>query len=252
MGSQKALRYADERNRLLNAIKQSLLTNQRIVAAWLTGSMARGDDDEFSDIDISVVVSDEHIRLAGDWQEFLRQFGKPANIHEAKQNAPEGGTMASTLYRNGITIDWMLMPKKAAARPKISRLLLEKEPIRNEPDPVKPPPEEIQKQLEDRVSYFWMMAAVAAKSLLRNHGVRFHIFFNILFWTKEEIIELLSSEAIPYRKYSGLTLQMTQDEQANALMELCNEVARLDQRSSEPALQTIENLLALRSAYSQS
>ena len=54
------------------------LADDRIVAAFLAGSRARGEADEFSDLDLGVVTTDEAFGNAtGDREAFIRQFGEP-------------------------------------------------------------------------------------------------------------------------------------------------------------------------------
>jgi len=50
-----------ERNELVQNLSAHLEQDQRVRAAWLAGSIARGDDDWLSDIDIYVAVADESI-----------------------------------------------------------------------------------------------------------------------------------------------------------------------------------------------
>jgi len=51
----------DERAALLQRAMTLLQEDERVVAAWLIGSEGRGETDELSDIDLWVVVADEHI-----------------------------------------------------------------------------------------------------------------------------------------------------------------------------------------------
>jgi len=229
-------------NTYLRSIEQKLAADTRVLAAWLIGSFGRGDQDEYSDIDLCIAVCDTALILS--WSAFVAKFGELVNAHEARQNAPEGGTMASVLYKNGITVDWMLIPKKSAIRPNESRLLFEKETIPFETLTSELAAEQKQSQLNDRITYFWMMAAVATKSLLRNHGVRFYVFLNMLFWTKEEIADLLSTEKRPYLRFSGLPLMVAQKDQAKGLFELCEEVVKMCNRQTEPAFDVIKQMLA--------
>ena len=50
-----------EREALLARITESLEADGRIAAAWLFGSMGRGETDDLSDLDLRVVAYDEHI-----------------------------------------------------------------------------------------------------------------------------------------------------------------------------------------------
>jgi hypothetical protein len=236
--------YAAEREEMLTHIHAMLKDDARILAMWLLGSYARGDQDAYSDLDICVVVSRNESRLIEDWSAFVLEFGELVNVHEAPQNAPPGGTMASTLYSNGVTIDWMLIPQESAVVPIESRLVFEKEPFPRQAVSVLSS-EEKEVQLEDRLTFFWMMAAVTAKTILREDGVRFHVFLNVLFWTSEEIADLIADHPRPYLKDSGLGLQVSQSQQADTLINLCSKVTVLTKSNLE-RFSVIKNLLALR------
>ena len=235
--------YALERSNMLTAITKDLEGDERFVAAWLIGSLARKDQDDYSDIDICVVVSGNRVTLIEDGDSFVRKYGMPANIHEAKQNAPEGGTMLSTLYTNGITVDWMLIPEPVAMRPRDASLIFEKMDIPVQNAAGKLTPEEKQKQLNDRLTFFWMMATVGAKSLLRNNGISFHVFLNMLFWTSEDIAELQMDTR--YHKDSDLTLLVTPEQQAAGLVKMCEKVITLSQQSQATAFKVVKQLLAM-------
>lgn len=46
------------RQRFIDALVETLRADERVVAAWLGGSIARGDDDALSDVDLHVVIAD--------------------------------------------------------------------------------------------------------------------------------------------------------------------------------------------------
>jgi predicted nucleotidyltransferase len=50
-----------ERSGLLSRIVNHLNDGQRVCAAWLSGSVSRGDHDGLSDLDLSVVATDESV-----------------------------------------------------------------------------------------------------------------------------------------------------------------------------------------------
>jgi hypothetical protein len=89
------------REDLLSRIITALKNDHRFVAAWLTGSYGRGEQNEMSDIDIRVVVADEYSEslCARPWPHgghttderlaLFSQFGTPAVIYEAHGNASD-------------------------------------------------------------------------------------------------------------------------------------------------------------------
>lgn len=88
-----------------------LQQEERVVAAWLCGSFGTGKADDLSDLDVSVVVTDEHIDdFATERRAFAGRLGKPLLFVEGPQNAPaEGGYYLMMLY-DGQTgpqqVDW--------------------------------------------------------------------------------------------------------------------------------------------------
>lgn len=236
--------YSAGREDMLSQIELALTTDPRIVALWLVGSYAHGEQDAFSDLDICVVFALEHIRLIQNWSEFISEFGEPVNVHEAPQNAPPGGTMLSTLYGNGVTIDWMLIPLESARVPLDARLLFERQPLPRQVAQVTGV-EDKENQLKDRLTFFWMMAAVAAKSILRQDAFGFHFFLSVLNQASEEIADLTTGKLHRYSKNTGLKLQISQAEQKETLIALCAKVADITKVTAAGPLTAIKQLLEM-------
>lgn len=172
--------YRQGREALLNTIVAALAEDERVVAAWLTGSMARGEADAVSDVDLTVVIAGAYadtLCRRGDMATaqpaagrlaFFARFGEPANVHENNHNAPPGGTFTSLLYRpSAHVVDWILVPHAQARRPATARLLFERLPMPFAPPPGPPEPALFAAQIAEQVAFFWMMAAVVAKYLVR-------------------------------------------------------------------------------------
>ena len=174
--------YRQSREALLAKIVTELSDDQRFAAAWLTGSYARNDADQVSDLDLQVVVARPYSdvlclrkeqvshqtteeRLA-----LFSQFGQPALIHENNNNAPEGGTFTFVLYSDSaLMVDWTLIPQANAIRPHSSLLLFDKGNL-----PVAAPaaPDDLEtskKAVAEIWAFFWMMAAVTIKYIFRGN-----------------------------------------------------------------------------------
>jgi len=52
-------RHSAERDILLQRAQAVLAQDSRVSAAWLFGSLGRGDADELSDLDLFIIVADE-------------------------------------------------------------------------------------------------------------------------------------------------------------------------------------------------
>src|SRR6185503_9860053 len=134
--------YREQRDSFITKLTETLSKDERFVAAWLTGSFGRKEEDSVSDIDLRLVVSDvdgqslcmrlEQVSAQTSPERYalFSQFGSPALIHENNNNAPAGGTFTFILYAaSAIMVDWTLIPHRNATRPAESRLLFEKNPI---------------------------------------------------------------------------------------------------------------------------
>src|SRR5215211_919457 len=139
--------YTNHRERLLQTIAEKVSTDERFVAAWLTGSFAREEQDALSDIDITLEVDDPYAQVlcsrskmvsaqtTKERYELFCLFGQPALLHENNHNAPNGGTFTFIAYDQHATmVDWILRPLTGAERPEAARLLFDKAGI-----PVQPP-----------------------------------------------------------------------------------------------------------------
>jgi hypothetical protein len=136
--------YARRRAALLARLGATLRADERFVAAWLTGSFGRGEEDACSDVDCTAVVAGGHADalLARPWRSagrttaerlaLLRSLGRSAVVlaHDAHGNAPEGGTHTNALYADGTRLDLTLVPAGRAWRPEETRLLFERAPSR--------------------------------------------------------------------------------------------------------------------------
>ncbi len=99
-----------EREALLQKAAALLEGDERIAAAWLYGSLGRGIADEWSDIDLWVVVADTHIEeICAGRHEYVAALGEPLLVVDAPQNAPAGGAFLTVLYEGEAGsrhVDW--------------------------------------------------------------------------------------------------------------------------------------------------
>jgi hypothetical protein len=156
------------RDHLLERAVACLQDDERIVAAWLGGSLGRNQHDVWSDIDLVVLVDDGHFDRF--WRErgtlfdaitpqVLRQQPIPGNA------ALPGGNFQLVIFSGPIEIDWTIAPAGNARRSAETRLLFERRPIPlAEPAQVDPGEPQAANQLE----FFWAMAPVAVKYAARH------------------------------------------------------------------------------------
>lgn len=240
--------YSELRDRLLIKIVETLSKDGRFVAGWLTGSYGRNDEDFISDIDLTLVVSDEHCEMLCQRLEqvssqtsperytLFSQFGNPALIHENNNNAPEGGTFTFILYtESALMVDWTLIPGSKATRPSRSKLLFDKVGI-----PASSPqePEDLEqgkKSVAEIWAFFWMMTAVTIKYIIRRDLVFVQNQLEQLHGLIREIERRL--ERVPwqqiYTRGSVSQLQSTREGQIRSLRELIKRMQELGPKIKE-------------------
>ena len=238
--------YRDQRDKLLSDLATSLSKEEGFIAAWLTGSFGRNDPDSVSDIDLSLVVSNEYSQKLCQRLEqvsaqtsperfaLFSQFGKPALIHENNTNAPEGGTFTFVLYtESALMVDWVLIPGSNAVRPYQSRLLFDKVGI---PVSAPPAPEEVEqsrKSVAEMYAFFWMMTAITIKYLVRKDAVFVTQWIENLYGINHEIERRMKREPWVYIRGSFSKLQTTREKQIESLKKLSGRMQDLQPAVAE-------------------
>jgi len=227
------------RRRFIDSLVETLSADESYLAAWLDGSIARGDDDALSDVDLRIVVSDAAAvtLCARPWDiagyttperlALFSRFGRPALIHENQHNASPGESFTCVIYASLLTVDWVLIPHAVAARHLETRLLFDKVGI-----PLQPPPPSLSEaqraeRASERVAFFWMMISIAVKYLLRGDAVRVHHLLAGLEPLVREVCTLSTGMPVPYTTKSSFRLAATVEEQVAAVHAMCASVLAL-------------------------
>ena len=258
--------YLSSRDNMLGEIGRVLTDDRRFVAAWLAGSFGRNEADAMSDLDLTVVVSDqfadalcERRALVGPpmIQERLAlftRFGQPAVIHENNRNAPDGGTFTFVLYTpSAVMVDWILVPHAKALRPPTSLVLFEKASIPLAPEIQPESPAERVRMASETVAFFWMMTAITIKYIVRHDAVFVQRWLEELDRMVREIQRLVAGESQRYRRGSLTKLESTCDGQVRAIRQLCTRMLDYSPRIVElggvvpdspmPAIKTLLDLV---------
>jgi Streptomycin adenylyltransferase len=235
--------YAAERDELLERIVSTLKQDERFLAAWLTGSFGREDIDEVSDLDLTVVVSSSHsdqlcarpetisARAPKMRLDLFSRFGKIGFAYENNNNAPIGGTATNVMYLpSGTRVDWVLVPQVTAQRPENIKLLFAHIDVPTKPKAVSSNQEQRAKEVTEMVSFFWLMATVVAKYLIRGDSVF------VTHWL-EQLAGLIVAierriEGVPYEYHRGsiTSLRCMPIDQLQQLQDLCNRIEVLTPR----------------------
>ena len=257
--------YIKNREVFLQTFTERLSSDERFVAAWFTGSFAREEQDTLSDIDITLVIADEHSRILCARHEMVSAqttkerydlfclFGQPALIHENNNNAPEGGTFTFIAYdQNAVMVGWILRPRAGARRPEGARLLFEKVeiPIQSPSEPESQ--EERASEASERMAFFWMMSAITVKYISRRDEVFVNSWLERLAELVSEVERLTKGQAWQHHSGSRTKLTITPDEQIAAIRYLCKQMDNMKQEVmslggyvSESPMSTIESLISV-------
>src|SRR5688572_1035382 len=239
--------YRQSREVFLTSIITELSGDERCVAAWLTGSYARNDADEVSDLDIRVVIAEPYIEILCARLEqvshtttperlvLFSKFGKPALIHENNNNAPEGGTFTFVMYSNSaVMMDWTLIPLDKAKRPYQSQLLFDKAGIFISSLPELEELEQSRRFVAEQWAFFWMMTAITIKYIIRGDLVFVQNWLEELHKLIREIDRRMEgiSWLQAYVRGSVSPFQPTREKQIASLRELVLKMQKL-----HPAIQ---------------
>lgn len=178
-----------ERTTLLNRAIALAQNDPRVRAAWLFGSGYRDDADAFSDIDLWMVVDDEHIDdIVTERHAYVTQIGQPLLTLDVPGNAPVGGGYLMLQYPGSHgpqQLDWYWQPRANAAIPDDARVLFDHSAMERKAGArstdfsyltqriLPPMPQEerstAQKLLYE-LTFFWCMGLIAAKEAARREA----------------------------------------------------------------------------------
>ena len=238
--------YRQTREVLLTSIITELSADERCIAAWLTGSYARNEADEVSDLDITVVIANPFSEILCARHEqvsptttperlaLFSKFGQTVLIHENNHNAPEGGTFTFVMYAESkVMVDWILVPLVKAKRPYSSRLLFEKANVVVSPPPEPEELESSRKYVAEQWVFFWMMTAITTKYIIRNDGVFAAEWTEHLHQLVREVERRLERQPRTYLRGSLTRLEPTPEKQIEALRGLVRRMQTLQPAITE-------------------
>jgi predicted nucleotidyltransferase len=223
-----------DRDALLRRAAEVLVADGRVAAAWLLGSLGRGDEDDWSDLDLWVVVRDDAIREVADGRrEYVRVLGEPILLVEAPPNAPPGGAYLMAFYGaegGSQQVDWYWQPQSGAAVPADVRVLFDRVGLPHAAPPAELIPEVRARALSLIVPDFWAMLPIAAKKITR---VQPWVVLRMLDGMRARLEEAkwyAGVRATPptYRDEFTVPPPFAPEEQLNLLRELASEMRALD------------------------
>ncbi len=172
----EALRvHAAERTRLLDHLSTLFREDQRVRAAWLWGSFSRGEQDDLSDLDPWLLVSDEHVGGMGkSLVAMCEAAGSVVSYGENPNNGPKGGGYLGVLLAGShglhhVDLYWQSVssgevPGWAVLFDRSSDSAPSLEPAGTSTEVAETPLEENR----GRIAFIWLMLSVVAKYLARD------------------------------------------------------------------------------------
>lgn len=243
--------YRRERGDLLERATRLLEADERIVAAWLHGSMGRDAHDDWSDIDLWIVVADEHMKAVGFEREaFLRELGPLLLTVEAEQNAPPDGAYLFGMYpgaQGPQVLDCSWERQSRARRRLDTQLLFDRAGIPTIEATTATPGDNSLELAKQKTAFFWMMSTILGKYIARHSWEVTNMLSFV--WSVAAHIEWLVGEraAAPvYRDAPPFPVPVGPQEQLAALRGLIADmealVARIPALSDAASSDTVQQV----------
>ena len=172
-----------ERAALLRRVEQVVRKDCRVRAAWILGSVARGEDDALSDLDLFIVVADDAIaEFIDNRRVHAAEPARPLLMMDNLANAPAGGAYLLALYEGKAgpqNIDWFWQAESVAYRQDDGKILFDRAGLsaapvtqrgstvhRSSVPPLGPNPS-LTDLLTHKIAFFWSMSFIVAKYIAR-------------------------------------------------------------------------------------
>lgn len=156
------------RDDLIERAIEQLTSDTRTIAAWLGGSLGRGEEDAWSDVDLLVLVEDDQFDAF--WSDRQALFDSIGSQILQQQPMPQnsiipGGNFQLVIFSGPVEIDWTIAPVSNAQRAIDTMLLFERRPIPTVETPIVGGDDAF---FRDKLEFFWAMAPVAVKYAARD------------------------------------------------------------------------------------
>ena len=201
-----------ERSDLLDRIVAVLRDDRRVRADWLSGSVGRGDEDALSDLDLSVVVSDESIgEFVANRRFFAAQPALPVLLMDNLANAPDDGAYLLVSYPGEAgpqQVDWFWQGESQTRVPDDAKVLFDDAGLSLIPGDEwrrqshRPPGSPLEANalvgdlLTHKIVFFWSMSVVVAKYIARRDGETVARMTRLIARTLSEAARLFSAGAV--------------------------------------------------------
>jgi len=201
------------------------------IESHIFGSMARGDSDAYSDIDIWFTFDDRDIeKVLNSRFEYYAKAGEILNICEPPQNAPLNGVHSSVMYKTDsgyVVVDYYLCPLASSHLTKESKKIFGIDlPIRNMEFNTK----KVRVDQSYRIDFMIILITCAVKKILR----------------KEELpLKQLSQEYEFLKDRYDIQIEpiANREQTFDSLVELVGNVAKVSNEKQRKTLSVITNFI---------
>lgn len=166
--------------------------------AHIMGSVARGEHDAFSDIDIWVTYEDSMIQEAiENRMGTYKKFGEIVLLHEMQNNYPLNGIQTAIVYKIDVElfrVDFYLCPLSSSTKKPGSKVLFEKKEV--PVGEIIPETKRAQRDASDRVTFLICMCFNSIKKIARGN-TRFMDFLSREFKKLEEFNDVKGLPELP-------------------------------------------------------
>ncbi len=163
-----------DRTVLLRSIVRGLEADERVAAAWLTGSIGRREDDAWSDLDLHVAVWDTDLEALWTQRDRLyARVGQPVLIQrELPSNAQAGSHFQLVIFDGPLEVDWNVGPLGQATRAPANLPLFARADVPVAAAPWTTSNAAYRADSQERLNFLWVMAPIAVKYVARAHTDR--------------------------------------------------------------------------------
>lgn len=127
-------RRAEDRDALAAKAVQCVANDPRVEAAYFWGSIGRGQEDAWSDLDLWLLVAPEaYENFVRDRHTWIAGLGKPVLTVESPQNGPSSGNYLMSGYDSPtglMLVDWYWQPIGTAEEPSEARWIFGEDAFR--------------------------------------------------------------------------------------------------------------------------
>jgi len=227
------LSLIQDREKVLEKLKK--LFEKEAIEAHIFGSLARGTEDAYSDIDIWFTFEDDDIEeILNNRLEYYNSVGEVLQVCEPPQNAPINGVHSSIIYKTEsgyVMVDFYLCPNSTSFITTESQKLFG---INLPLGTLEYNYKKVNVSESYRIDFFIIFIIVALKKLLRKENTPFNQLFeeyNYLSERYEIPVEIIENREYNFNSLKDLTnkvKKVANEKQQKMLLEILGFIKKVE------------------------